>query len=98
MCACVIDSTFILACYNRRHRRGGNSSTGNGQNGKGKPRRISQDSDYIDDDSLAAELLVSTVKNLKSLCEVMLDGVRYEIEKRYLVRNPYVISRLRVPI
>ena len=76
---CTINFNCIVACYNRRHRRGANSSTGNGQNVKGKPRRVSQDADYVDDDSLAAELLVSTVRNLRSLCDVMLDGVRYDL-------------------
>ena len=69
----------IVGCYNRRHRRGANSTLGSGQGLKSKSRRGSQDSDDVDDDSLAAELLVSTVKNLRSLCEIMLDGIRYRI-------------------
>ena len=69
----------IVGCYNRRHRRGANSTLGQGP--KSKSRRGSQDSDDVDDDSLAAELLVSTVKNLRSLCEIMLDGIRYRITK-----------------
>ena len=71
----------IVGCYNRRHRRGANSTLGPGQGLKAKSRRGSQDSDDVDDDSLAAELLVSTVKNLRSLCEIMLDGIRYKIIK-----------------
>ena len=71
----------IVGCYNRRHRRGANSTLGSGQGLKAKSRRGSQDSDDVDDDSLAAELLVSTVKNLRSLCEIMLDGIRYRITK-----------------
>ena len=71
----------IKGCYNRRHRRGANSTLGSGQGLKAKSRRGSQDSDDVDDDSLAAELLVSTVKNLRSLCEIMLDGIRYRITK-----------------
>ena len=71
----------IVGCYNRRHRRGANSTLGSGQGLKSKSRRGSQDSDDVDDDSLAAELLVSTVKNLRSLCEIMLDGIRYRITK-----------------
>ena len=71
----------IVGCYNRRHRRGANSILGSGQGLKAKSRRGSQDSDDVDDDSLAAELLVSTVKNLRSLCEIMLDGIRYRITK-----------------
>ena len=73
----------IVGCYNRRHRRGANSTLGSGQGLKAKSRRGSQDSDDVDDDSLAAELLVSTVKNLRSLCEIMLDGIRYRITKLY---------------
>ena len=71
----------IVGCYNRRHRRGANSILGSGQGLKAKSRRGSQDSDDVDDDSLAAELLVSTVKNLRSLCEIMLDGIRYRNTK-----------------
>ena len=71
----------IVGCYNRRHRRGASSTLGSGQGNKAKTRRGSQDSDDVDDDSLAAELLVSTVKNLRSLCEIMLDGIRYKITK-----------------
>ena len=71
----------IVGCYNRRHRRGANSTLGSGQGLKAKSRRGSQDSDDVDDDSLAAELLVSTVKNLRSLCEIMLDGIRYRNTK-----------------
>ena len=69
-------SYSYLGCYNRRHRRGANSSAGPQQNFKSKARRVSQDTDEVNDDSLAAELLVSTVKNLRSLCAIMLDGVR----------------------
>ena len=82
----------IVGCYNRRHRRGANSTLGSGQGLKAKSRRGSQDSDDVDDDSLAAELLVSTVKNLRSLCEIMLDGIRYRItklDKSNLVLNLY---------
>ena len=70
------DIFSITACYNRRHRRGGNSSSNSVQNSKSKQRRGSQDADEVDDDSLAADLLVSTVKNLRCLCAIMLDGVR----------------------
>ena len=72
----LINFCFIIACYNRRHRRSANSTPGAGQNYKGKARRISQDTDEVDDDSLAAGLLVSTVQNLRSLCAFMLDGIR----------------------
>ena len=65
---------FWSACYNRRHRRGGNSNSV--LNSKAKQRRRSQDTDEVDDDSLAADLLVSTVKNLRCLCAIMLDGAR----------------------
>ena len=74
-------NVYIVGCYNRRHRRGANSTLGSGQGLKAKSRRGSQDSDDVDDDSLAAELLVSTVKNLRSLCEIMLDGIRYRNTK-----------------
>ena len=79
-CLCLNKFYVCLqGCYNRRHRRGCNSSTNSVQNGKSKQRRGSQDGDDVDDDSLAAELLVSTVKNLRCLCAIMLDGVRYDL-------------------